>query len=140
MTETGAGDDARSRDVTGQPPFVAIVDDDASVRTSARRLVRSFGYPAEVFASGRELLASPLVARAGCVLLDMRMPDMDGLEVQRQLIARGRRVPVVFISGRASDVEEERARAAGAVEFLRKPVDPAALRRILHTIHSQTGD
>ena len=116
---------------TAEPPLVAIVDDDASVRTSTRRLIQSFGYRAETFASGREFLTSPLAARIACLVLDVRMPDVDGLEVQRQLTARHPHVPVVFISGRASDDEERRARAAGAVDFLRKPLAAATLLEVL---------
>src|SRR6185369_16419877 len=115
---------------TREAPLVAIVDDDASLRTSTRRLIQSFGYRAEAFASGSEFLASPVAARSACLVLDVRMPDMDGLEVQRQLTARHLRVPVVFISGRASDDEERRARAAGAV-FLRKPIAAATLLEVL---------
>jgi FixJ family two-component response regulator len=116
--------------------LVAIVDDDASVRTSTRRLIRSFGYRAEAFASGEEFLSSPLAAETACLVLDVRMPDVDGLEVQRRLTRRGLDIPVVFISGQASDDEERRARSAGAIEFLRKPVDTAMLRQVIDKIVS----
>src|SRR5439155_4328741 len=107
---------------TDEARIVAIVDDDGSVRQSTRRLIRSFGYRAEAFASGEDFLASASAARTACLVLDVRMPDMDGLEVQRHLAARGVQIPIVFVTGRASDDEERRARSAGAVEFLRKPV------------------
>ncbi len=129
MTRSGA--DADAKDQTGEPPVVAIVDDDASVRNSTRRLIRSFGYRAEAFASGEEFLASPLAAVTACLVLDVRMPDMDGLEVQRRVAARDLEIPVVFISGRASDDEERRARSAGAIDFLRKPIAAATLRQVL---------
>jgi len=129
MTRSGA--DADAKDQTGEPPVVAIVDDDASVRNSTRRLIRSFGYRAEAFASGEEFLASPLAAVTACLVLDVRMPDMDGLEVQRRVAARDPEIPVVFISGRASDDEERRARSAGAIDFLRKPIAAATLRQVL---------
>src|SRR6266850_4908171 len=111
----------------GQPsadeaPLVAIVDDDASVRRSTRRLVRSFGYRAEAFGSGDEFLSSAAAAQTACLVLDVRMPGMDGLEVQRRLAERTARVPIVFLTGRATDDEERRARSAGAVAILRKPV------------------
>ena len=130
MTTSGAGGQGRGQP-TAAPPLVAVVDDDASVRRSTGRLIRSFGYRAEELASGEEFLASPVAARAACLVLDVRMPSMDGLEVQRQLSARNLRVPVVFISGRASDDEERRARAAGAVDFLRKPLAAATLLEVL---------
>jgi len=99
MTTSGAGGQGRGQP-RAAPPLVAIVDDDASVRRSTGRLIRSFGYRAEAFASGKEFLASPLAVRTACLVLDVRMPDMDGLEVQHQLTARHLHVPVVFISGR----------------------------------------
>jgi FixJ family two-component response regulator len=126
----------RNRIAQGEPPLVAIVDDDLSVRTSTARLMRSFGYRADAYGSGAELLASPHLARTACVLLDIRMPDMDGLEVQRSLTAGGHRIPVIFISGHASGEEEQRARAVG--HFLRKPLDAAALRQLLQTLLSRT--
>ena len=130
MTTSGAGGQGRGQS-TATPPLVAIVDDDASVRRSTGRLIRSFGYRAEEFASGEEFLASSAAARTTCLVLDVRMPEMDGLAVQRQLTARQLHVPVVFISGRASDDEERRARAAGAVDFLRKPIAAATLLEVL---------
>jgi FixJ family two-component response regulator len=126
--------DGQGQRSTHDGRLVAIVDDDPSVRTSTRRLVRSFGFRAEAFASGEELLESELVIETACLLLDVRMPGMDGLEVQRRLAERGLGIPIVFITGRASEDEERRAWAAGAVEFLRKPVDTATLLRVLQQI------
>src|SRR5205814_3103461 len=104
-------------------------------------LIRSFGYRAEAFASGEEFLASASGSRTACLMLDVRMPDMDGLEVQRRLAERGMRIPIVFLTGRASDDEERRARSAGAVEFLRKPVgQPTVLQVLERVFHvSQRG-
>jgi FixJ family two-component response regulator len=120
-------------------PLVAIVDDDASVRQSTVRLVRSFGYRTEVFGSGPEFLGSGAADRAACLLLDVRMPGMNGLEVQRSLAERGARLPIVFLTGRASDEEERRARSAGAAEFLRKPVVQASLRAAIETVIRATA-
>src|SRR5256886_12375404 len=64
---------------SGEPPLVAIIDDDASVRQSTRRLIRSFGYRAEAFGSGEEFLSSASAAESACLVLDVRMPGMDGL-------------------------------------------------------------
>jgi len=119
---------------TGEPALVAIVDDDSSVRKSTRRLIRSFGYRAEAFASGDEFLGSPFAARTGCLVLDVRMPETDGLEVQRRVLGRNLHIPVVFISGRASEDEERRARSAGAVDFLRKPLATATLLEVLRMV------
>ena len=117
-----------------QAPLVAIVDDDASVRQSTDRLIRSFGYRTQVFGSGPEFLRSGAAEHAACVLLDVRMPGMDGLDVQRSLVERGARIPVVFLTGRASDEEERRARSAGAAEFLRKPVRQESLRAAIESV------
>ena len=117
-----------------KPTVVAIVDDDASVRQSMLRLIRSFGYRAEAFGSGEEFLRSSLVAVTACLLLDVRMPSMDGLEVQRRLAENGAGIPIVFLTGRATDDEERRARSAGAVEFLRKPVGRATLFEVLQNV------
>lgn len=119
-----------------EEPIVAIVDDDESVRKSTRRLIRSFGYRAEAFASGAEFLDSPVAAHTACLLLDIRMPEVDGLEVQRRVAARKLAIPIIFISGRASEDEERRARAAG--EFLRKPIPTGTLLQLLRQI-VQTG-
>jgi FixJ family two-component response regulator len=105
--------------------LVAIVDDDPSVRLSARRLIRSFGYRAEAFGSAEEFLASDQAMKTACLILDVRMPRIDGLELQRRLA--GKAIPIVFITARASEEEERRALQAGAVAFLRKPVDKEAL-------------
>ena len=115
-------------------PLVAIVDDDASVRQSTDRLIRSFGYRTQVFGSGQEFLSSTAAEQAACLLLDVRMPGMDGLDVQRSLAERGARIPIVFLTGRASDEEERRARSAGAAEFLRKPVGQDNLRRAIENV------
>ena len=139
MTRSGAGGQGQGQPSRGEPPLVAIVDDDASLRKSTCRLIRSFGYRAEAFASGEGFLASPVAARAACLVLDGRMPDMDGLEVQRRVTARNLRIPVIFISGRASDDEERRARSAGAVDFLRKPIGTATLLQVLRRVVSR-GD
>jgi FixJ family two-component response regulator len=111
--------------------LVAIVDDDASVRRSLDRLIRAFGYRTQVFGSADEFLASSAPDGAACVFLDVRMPGTDGLTVQRRLAGRGTRIPVVFITALATGEEERRARSAGAVGFLRKPVGEATLRHAL---------
>jgi len=130
------GDDGFGQ-ATGDAPFIVIVDDDTSVRQSARRLIRSFGYRAEAFGSGRAFLDGVEDQHICCLLLDVRMPEMDGLEVQRRLTERGLRIPIVFLTGRASDEEERRARAAGAIEFLRKPIDTATLQQVFERLCGQ---
>ena len=134
MKRAGRRGDAHGQPPPDEAPLVAIVDDDASVRQSTRRLIRSFGYRAEAFGSGEEFLSCASAAETACLVLDVRMPNMDGLEVQRRLVERAARIPIVFLTGRASDDEERRARSAGAVAFLRKPVGKDALLQAIRTV------
>lgn len=113
--------------------FVSIVDDDVSVRNSTRRLLRSSGLLAEAFASAEEFLQSECLGKTACLLLDVCMPGMGGLELQRRLAEMGQRIPIVFLSARASEEEERRALQAGAVAFLHKPPRQEVL---LHAIRA----
>jgi len=110
-----------------EAPLVSIVDDDASVRRSTRRLLRCSGLRAEAFASGEDFLRSEYIADTACLILDVRMPGLDGLELQRRIAETHRRIPTVFLTARASDEEERQAWRAGAANFLRKPVRKEAL-------------
>lgn len=110
-----------------EAPLVSIVDDDASVRRSTRRLLRCSGLRAEAFGSGEDFLQSECVADTACLILDVRMPGIDGLELQRRLAQIERRIPIVFMTARASDEEERQAWQAGAAHFLRKPIAKDAL-------------
>ena len=122
-----------------QAPLVVIVDDDASFRQSTDRLIRSFGYRTQVFGTGEDFLSSGAAERADCLLLDVRMPGMHGLDIQRSLAERGTRIPIVFLTGHASDEMERRARSAGAVAFLRKPVAQASLRQAIENVVRAPG-
>lgn len=107
-------------------PLIAIVDDDESVRRALKRLARSLGMDAETFTAGREfidLLGAMPSFQPDCVILDVQMPGMNGLEVQEQLAQSGSRLPVIFITAHDEVGARERALAAGAVAFLRKPFD-----------------
>ena len=111
-------------------PCIAVVDDDESICRALRRLVRSVGMDAETFASGQEfidLITAVPSFRADCVILDVRMPGLNGLEVQERLARTGRRLPVVFITAHDDGGARDRALAAGAVAFLRKPVNDEVL-------------
>jgi FixJ family two-component response regulator len=122
---------------TPEGRLVAIVDDDASVRQSTRRLIRSLGHRAEAFASAEDFLDSGRAGETACLILDVRMSGMDGLELQRRLAASNPAIPIVFITARASQEEERRARQAGAVDLLRKPVPKEALQRVLRTVFEE---
>ena len=115
-------------------PLVSIVDDDVSVRRSTRRLLRCCGLRVEAFSSAEEFLQSGRVAETACLLLDVRMPGMDGLELQRRLGETHRPIPIIFLSARASEEEERRALRAGAACFLRKPVSKEALLNAIRTV------
>jgi FixJ family two-component response regulator len=104
-------------------PLVCIVDDDASMADSTRFLVRTLGFRAEAFLSAEEFLTSGLVRDTNCLILilDLRMPGMDGLELQRHLVNTNHRIPIIFISARASEGDQKQAIDSGAVDFLYKP-------------------
>src|SRR5713226_4619957 len=106
---------------------VSIVDDDVSVRRSTRRLLRSSGFRAEAFASAEEFLDSKSAAETSCLILDLRMPGINGLELQRRLAQNGDRVPIIFLTAPASEEDERSALRAGAVRFLHKPISKEAL-------------
>jgi len=117
-----------------EAPLVSVVDDDASVRSSMRRLLRSSGLRAEVFVSVQDFLESSQLGQTACLILDVRMPGMDGLDLQRWLAETGWRIPIIFMSARASEEEESRALRAGAADFLRKPMSKEALLRAVHAV------
>ena len=108
-------------------PIIYIVDDDVSVRRAMKRLFSSIGIDAQTFASGPEFLDSGYRDQNACLIVDVKMPGMSGLELQRNLVAKGTKIPVVFVT--AFDTEEIRGQAknAGAAGYFRKPVDDQAL-------------
>jgi FixJ family two-component response regulator len=103
--------------------IVSIVDDDASVRTAMAALVRSVGFVAFTFESGEEFLRSPRVDDSACLITDVQMPGMSGLDLQSRLIAQGSRIPIIFITAFPEQDIRSRAQAAGAIAFLEKPFD-----------------
>jgi two-component system response regulator FixJ len=103
-------------------PQVFIVDDDNGVRSSIRVLMKSVGLPATTFASAQEFLSTYHAINPGCVVLDIRMPGMSGLELQEELNKRGAVIPVIFITGHADVPMAVEAMRHGAFEFLQKPL------------------
>jgi len=103
-------------------PLVAVVDDDIAVRESLESLIKSVGLEVTVFASAEEFLSSCHPREADCLILDLRLPGMSGIELHRHLLARGRHVPATFITAHASD-DRARSEAASAwtVAYLTKP-------------------
>lgn len=104
-----------------QDPVIFLVDDDPSVRKSLSRLISSAGYPVEAFSSAREFLNRNPKQDSGCLLLDLRMPDINGIELQEELILTGNSIPIIFISAHANVPTSVRAMKGGAVDFLTKP-------------------
>jgi FixJ family two-component response regulator len=102
---------------------VSIVDDDDSVRAAMSSLVRSLGYEACLFASAEAFLASPHLGDTSCLIADIQMPGMSGLDLQSELHARQRYIPIIFITAFAEERIRKRAEAAGALGFFSKPVD-----------------
>jgi FixJ family two-component response regulator len=111
--------------------IVIAVDDDRRVRESIESLIESAGYAPVMFSSGEEFLRSGSLAAATCVITDVRMPGMDGIEVQRRIRLERPKLPVIFISGRQSAETRQRALDEGAVEFLYKPFDAVGLLEVV---------
>lgn len=115
-------------------PRVSIVDDDESVREAINSLLRSVGLHAVVFASAEEFLNSGYQHNAECLILDVRMPGMSGLQLQEQLTCAKCDIPIIFITAHVSDTQARtRALEAGAVDFLIKPFSEEALLNDIYT-------
>jgi FixJ family two-component response regulator len=107
--------------MTESEAIVFVVDDDLSVRRSTERLIRSIGLDVRTFASAEEFLEHPRAAVPSCLLLDVRMPGLNGMDLQRELARSGVDIPIIFITGHGDIPMSVRAMKAGAVEFLTKP-------------------
>lgn len=108
-------------------PLVAAVDDDESVRESLPDLLKEFGFAARAFSSAEEFLASDRVGQTRCLILDIAMPGMTGLDLQQELKRRGQRIPIIFISAHKDEAVRVEALQQGAIEFLFKPFSDTAL-------------
>jgi FixJ family two-component response regulator len=117
----------------GKRSLVSVVDDDESVRESLPDLLRQFGFAAKAFSSAEAFLASGVVRKTSCLLLDITMPGMSGPEVQRELIRRRQEIPIVFITAGSDESIRGRLLAEGAVECLFKPFSETALIDALNT-------
>jgi FixJ family two-component response regulator len=106
---------------------VAIVDDDEFIRDALHGLMRAAGFPALAFASGKDFLNSGELERTACLIADIRMPGMSGLELQSELKKDHRRIPIIFITAQGDEKMRMQALRAGAVRFLTKPLDRGVL-------------
>ncbi len=114
-------------DTHGKTKLVAIVDDDDSMRSALQGLLQSAEFPAQSFSSAEEFLNSGQHHQIACLIADIRMPGMSGLELQARLNAERRRIPIIFITAHGDEKMRMQALRAGAVEFMAKPFNDEAL-------------
>jgi FixJ family two-component response regulator len=107
--------------------MISIVDDDRAIREAARKLIKSLGYAAATFASAEEFLESGRLGETDCLITDVQMPGMSGVDLHNHLIARGARTPVIFVTAFPEDGLRARVLGAGAVGFLSKPFSEDSL-------------
>ena len=112
--------------------LVSVVEDDQFVRESMGRLMRSLGYSVEAFPSAADFLASNRRAETACLIADVHMPAMTGIELYRHLVEAGQAIPTILVTAYPNDVDRSRALNDGVVCYLRKPVDEQDLVRCLH--------
>ena len=120
-------------------PVISIVEDDPAVRAATENLVKSLGFDVYAFASAQEFLLSHHEAETACLISDMQMPNMSGVELQADLANRGFRIPTIFMTAFPDDPVRRRAMNAGAVGFLHKPFNGKALIQFIQDAISQGG-
>ena len=120
--------------------LLSVVDDDEMLRESLPELLREFGFSARAFSSGQEFLSSTYVDETRCLILDVAMPGMSGLEVQEELKRRGRAIPIIFITGQKDEDIRKQALRQGAVNVLYKPFSDSALLEAVNAAVSGGGD
>ena len=118
---------SRERRSASERRLLSVIDDDESVRESLPDLLREFGFDARAFSSGREFLSSDYLDATRCLILDVVMPGMTGLDVQQELRRRGQEIPIIFITGQKDEGIRTQAFNQGAVKFLYKPFSDTAL-------------
>ena len=119
--------------------IVMIVDDDESIRRAARRLIRSFGFAVETYASAEDFLASGRLYATACLVLDIQMPGLNGLELQNRLISEGHQIPIIFITAFNDENARDQALRAGAVSYLVKPFEETDLLQGILALQRQEG-
>jgi FixJ family two-component response regulator len=120
--------------------IVSIIDDDESVRIATSSLVRSLGWDVRLYASAEDFLDSGQIGDVACIISDVQMPGMTGLDMQRRLLEGGITLPIIFISAFASETVRRQALHAGAMRVLSKPVDGAAVSSCLETLQAEGGE
>jgi FixJ family two-component response regulator len=112
-------------------PIISIIDDDESMRCAIKSLVTSLGFPAYTFASAEAFLQSPHLDDTSCVITDLQMPGLNGVELQKSLLAQGRRIPIIFVTAFPEERLRARAIEAGALGFLSKPFESETLIKLI---------
>ncbi|WP_420138397.1 response regulator FixJ [Sphingomonas sp.] len=120
--------------------LIHVVDDDDAIRRSASFMLKMSGFDVEAWPSGVEFLKGVRAARIGCILLDVRMPEMDGLEVQQELADRGVTMPVIILTGHGDIALAVRAMKGGAVDFIEKPFEKTVLLNAIDAAFARLGD
>src|SRR5271166_2330194 len=116
-----------------KPELISIVDDDQPFRDSMRKLLKLLGYAVEAFPSAASFLASPLLAETACLVADVHMPGMTGVELNRHLVDAGHRIPTILVTAYPDEVIRDRAFKDGIVCYLPKPVDDEHLERCIRS-------
>jgi FixJ family two-component response regulator len=119
--------------------MVSIVDDDPLAREGIRELVESLGYKARAFVSAQDFLQSGAIAATGCLITDLQMPGLSGLDLQEKLQAQGYRTPVILITAYPNEKHRSRAMSAGAIGFLSKPFEESCLVQCLSVAMKRTN-
>jgi FixJ family two-component response regulator len=125
---------SRARRSATERPLLSVVDDDDSVRESLPDLLREFGFAAQAFSSAREFLSSDYLNATRCLILDVAMPGMTGLDLQQELERRGQEIHIIFITGQKDEGIREQAFKQGAVKFLYKPFSDTALLDAINAV------
>ena len=120
-------------------PLISIVDDDDDARAATESLVKSLGFATRTFASAESFLQSSLVSETWCLMLDVQMPTLGGLELQEHLFHNGFDIPLIFITAYADQTARARALSAGAICFLLKPLDEQRLIECLNEALKRRG-
>ena len=121
-------------------PVISIVDDDEAVRLALRSLVRSLGYVSNVFASAEEFLGSSQLSETSCLISDIQMPGMNGIELQNRLRILDYSTPVIFVTAFPDERNRARALEAGAIGFLEKPFEGCAMIKLIETALRAHGE
>lgn len=127
-----SGMECHQRNNVSEPPLVSVIDDDESVRESLPDLLKEFGFSASAFSSAQEFLSSSSIGQAKCLILDVAMPGMTGLDLQLELRRRGHEIPVIFITALRDKATRDQAFKQGAIQFLCKPFSDTDLLEALN--------